>query len=183
MSNISRDVTLRACVRSISLRCRVALCGNRVSLYGNQAPLTAAQWTCRWGDRRLARASAPATLRAALAGRARSRPLAVAAHLIKSPRRFSVRRPCWCPGIRTGHGPGQGTTFTWWVGTGSWHCWQVSPARSSPPHTVYCATRGGPSDPALFVVGHASRRIHLLGVLPTRRLSGPEGAKSADGPR
>lgn len=43
-----------------------------------------------------------------LAGRARSRPLAVAAHLIKFPRRFSVRRPCWCPGIRTGHGPVQG---------------------------------------------------------------------------
>lgn len=49
-----------------------------------QAPPTAAQWTCRWGGRRLARASGPATLRAALAGRARSRPLAVAAHLVKS---------------------------------------------------------------------------------------------------
>jgi len=50
----------------------------------DQAPPTAAQWSCRWGGRRLATASGPATLRAALADRARSRPLAVAAQLIKS---------------------------------------------------------------------------------------------------
>jgi hypothetical protein len=83
-SSMSISAGPSRCVHAISLRCRVTLYGNRVTLYGNQAPLTAAQWTCRWGGRRLARASGPATLRAALAGRARSRPLAVAAHLIKS---------------------------------------------------------------------------------------------------
>src|SRR5690349_20077234 len=56
-----------------------------------------------------------------------------------------------------GSWPGPGTTFTWWAGTGSWHWWQVSPARRSPPHTVCCATRGGPSDPARCWSPHCMR--------------------------
>jgi hypothetical protein len=64
-SSMSISAGPSRCVHAISLRCRVTLYGNRVTLYGNQAPLTAAQWTCRWGGRRLARASGPATLRAA----------------------------------------------------------------------------------------------------------------------
>jgi hypothetical protein len=93
---------------------------------------------------------------AALAGPARSRPLVVAAHPI-NPWTILGAASVLVSCHSDGSWPGPGTTFTWSAGTGSWHCWQVSPARSAPPHTVCCATRGGPSDPARCSSPHCMR--------------------------